>query len=361
MPLRPRLALLLATACQSPPASETSFGGQGDTTTAATTAADTTHSVADDTSSTSTGSSTGALPADSSTTTAGSTDPAIFDLGTDHDLGSPAPAGCQGKVDLLFVVARDGWVDEGQKQLIAAFPPLMARLGDTFADFDPHVMVVNSEPFWGDPSCNDDCDQQVCEDIGYPCDKLGLVTWCDRAMGAGTVFNAGDHAANKPCKIANGRRFLTREQPDLAATFACIAQVGGSGYGDMGDAIMNAMTSQLSGPGGCNDKFFRKDALLLITFIGGADMQGIDSKGTPEQWTEAVLDAKQGDYGSVVMLSIGISEPDCPWWGDRICTLANGFPYHHVADAKATNYTPAFEAAAALVHEACTAFIPPPV
>lgn len=365
MPSRPLSALLLAAACQSPVASETSFGGQGDsTTTTGTSAASSTTTAPDDTTSTSTG--TSASPPHGSSTTADSTDtlPAVFDLGTDHDLGSPAPAGCQGKVDLLFVIARMGTLAPNlQSRLIAAFPHFMGALKQRFSDFDPHIMVIDGDEGWGFDDCNEECTPDGCEyDPSYPCDKLDLVTWCDRAIGAGTVFNAGGDASNKPCNISSGKRFLTRDQPEMNATFACIAQVGVSGYARLGDALMYASTSQLSGPGGCNDKFFREDALLMVIFVGGSDVEGANpfSQGTPGQWTEAVLNVKHGDYGSVVMLAIGTSAPDCPWWGDRICTLANGFPYHHVADARVTSYIPAFDAATELVDQACAAFIPPP-
>jgi hypothetical protein len=71
----------------------------------------------------------------------------------------------------------------------------------------------------------------------YPCDLLHLVTDCDRTIGAGNVFAAGGNASNKPCKIAGGRRYLTKEQPNLAETFSCVAKLGHSGYDLMGEAL----------------------------------------------------------------------------------------------------------------------------
>ena len=44
---------------------------------------------------------------------------------------------------------------------------------------------------------------------------------------------------------------------------------------------------------------------------------------------------------------------------DRIGTLAMMFPYHHLEDALAEDYGPAFVEAAGLVETACAGFAPP--
>ena len=91
-------------------------------------------------------------------------------------------------------------------------------------------------------------------------------------------------------------------------TFECIARVGNSGYGMLGQALTAAMQEDINGPGGCNEGFLREDALLMVTFIAAnPDAPGLpaSSKGTPTEWAQAVLDAKHGDKNSVVMFNIG--------------------------------------------------------
>ena len=80
-------------------------------------------------------------------------------------------------------------------------------------------------------------------------------------LGAGEVFPAGvSGEANKPCPIDGGRRYLVKGQSNLEETFACIATVGASGYGWLGQALTAAMQTNINDPGGCNNGFLRKDA-----------------------------------------------------------------------------------------------------
>jgi hypothetical protein len=41
------------------------------------------------------------------------------------DFGSDSPVGCKGKIDFLFVIARNGNMGLRQKQLTAAFPQFL--------------------------------------------------------------------------------------------------------------------------------------------------------------------------------------------------------------------------------------------
>ena len=71
-------------------------------------------------------------------------------------------------------------------------------------------MVVDGGGGWGSDWCNEKCTPQGCPGVEYfPCDLVDTVTECDQTLGAGTVFPAGGYAANKPCGVADGRRFLT--------------------------------------------------------------------------------------------------------------------------------------------------------
>lgn len=351
---RPLLALLLATACQAPPASSTGFASTPEATSLAssddTSTGTTAPPVAD--------SSTSEHSTSTTTTETTAAETQTFDLGTTADLGSAHPAGCNGKIDFLFVLTRGTVMGEAQHRLIAAFPQFMATLQSQFADFDYHIMIVDGDASWGLTSCNEDCDQPICAEIGYPCAQLDQVTYCDNFMGTGTVFPAGGQASNKPCPIAGGKRFLSRAEPNLNEAFACVAQIGRSGDGKIGEALVASLSHQIAGPGGCNDDFLRDDALLMVTLIGG-DIGGSQaSAGTPETWTQAVVEAKRGDLASVVVVGINYDD-ECPWW-DRFCTFVSGFPHHHLANLYTLDYTPIFADAADLVEEACEGFVPPP-
>jgi hypothetical protein len=294
------------------------------------------------------------------------------------DFGDGKPIGCKGKIDFLFVISRALNMSYRQEQLTLAFPQFIAAIQSKFADFDYHIMVVTGDEGWGNEMCTELCPTLACK-VGepccswfdpdwkgkpccdlpeYPCQDLDLVTQCDRTWGAGEVFPAGRDTQNKPCPIDGGRRYLVKGQTNLEETFECIAKVGNAGWDALGQALTAVMQSNINDPGGCNPGFLRKDALLMVTFISGGYDEVSDSKGTPAEWAQAVRDAKHGDDKSVVMLSILSTEaqwvPD-----DRIGTLVEMFPFHHLEDVNAADYGPAFLEAASLVETACAGFTPP--
>ena len=357
--MRPRsrpsfLALGLTLACQ-PSQTETS----GFTTMPAmtTTPASTSSTTAADSSSSSgqsgsTSTSGAASTTSTDTSVGGSGTTLLLDVGTDMDIGDAKPPGCKGKIDFLFVISRAWTMKGSQEKLITAFPAFIETIKSKFADFDFHIMVIDGDHEWGLEPCDADCEKQgSCAVPGYPCDLLDLVTTCDRTIGAGNVFAAGGYASNKPCDIAGGRRYLTKDQPNLTETFACVAKLGISGYDLMGEALTMAMKPEINAPGGCNAGFLRDDALLMVTFIGGYDY---NSKWDPGTWAANVLKAKKDDPGAVVMLSI--LDPTCPP-PDRICALVKKFPYHMVVDGD-LDFDMAFDAATDLVEVACTEYIP---
>lgn len=358
MPARALLLPLLALACQAAPPADTGFGPTPNaTSTGTTTSSADTSSSTSEASTTQPAASTTSSTSDPSTTTT----TAIFDLGTTADLGSAGPPGCKGKIDFLFVISRDDGMELMQKEMSAAVPAFLATIQTKFSDFDYHLMVVDGDDTWGLPKCTDECPKpfQECVTDDYPCELLDLVTACDRTLGAGNVFAAGGQAYNKPCPIADGRRFVTRDQPDLAETFKCMAQLGISGRGWMGEALMMALSTQLTLPGGCNQGFLRKDALLMVTLIDwNYDYEGKPngSAGTPTEWAQAVVAAKHGDPDSIVMFSI--LDPECPPW-DRTCEMVRMFPNHHISANTAPDFAPAFDEATDLVEAACEEFVPP--
>ena len=279
----------------------------------------------------------------------------LHDVGGMPDVGSLAPPGCKGKIDFLFVVSRAETMQTIQQRIVDAFADFHATIQAKFEDFDYHIMVVDGDAEWGNWTCNETCTPQECPFPDYPCQYIDELTACDNTMGAGTIINGGYYASNKLCGVVGGRRYLTREQPNLAETFACIAQVGCSGYQVLGDAVTAAVGPELNGPGGCNQGFLRDDALLMITFVMG----GIDpySSGTSEEWAQQILAAKHGDPRSVVMF--GMFAPDCvDDEQDRLSQMVQMFPHWQVESNLVTDYGPAFEKATDMIAEACSEFIP---
>lgn len=281
-----------------------------------------------------------------------------FDVGSTQDFGSDKPAGCDGKIDFLFIISRYAGMEFFQAQLLDAFPQFIDTIEAKFANFDYHIMVVDADELWGLSTCDEKCPVQCVP--GYPCGYTP--TTCDTTMGAGVVFPAGDDATNKLCKIDGGRRYMTKGQADLKGTFPCVAQVGSSGRDWMGEALTAAVKSGLNGPGGCNAGFLRDDALLMVTLISNTFDYGPKpwgSVGTPETWAAAVLAAKHDDPEAVVMLSItDPGQPECNA-NDRICQMVKKFPHRLLWDVWAPDYGPAFDHATELVDEACADFVPP--
>lgn len=294
----------------------------------------------------------------STSSSSGSTGPRL-DLGDKPDLEPPQPAGCKGKIDFLFVLSNGQFVESMQAQLIDAFPKFIETIETKFADFDYHIMVADGGcGYWGTMTCNKACPEtpgDMC--AGYPCDQLDKVTACDPVCGAGVVFNAGIGTMNKPCDVMGGHRYLTRGYPGLKDTFACIAQVGGSGGDTLGATLVAAMSPDINGPGGCNEDFLRDDALLVLTLA--TVTADTDSPGSPAEWAQAVIAAKHDDSHAIVAFGIGAYKIGGKCQDiDTVCQVVDQFPYSHWITADEPDFGPGFDAATDLIEEACLDFIP---
>jgi hypothetical protein len=370
------VTLLVLGACQAPTSDSSAFT----TTVPVTTVPDGSSSG-----SSSTSSSSGTTTAGDSGSGSGGADTTTEpprDLGTMPDFGDGTPVGCKGKIDFLFVIMRGETMTERQAQLALAVPQFIDTIQAKFEDFDYHIMVVDGDggegEGWGSGVCNEVCPNLACKvgedccpwdnlpdhgkpccaDPNYPCHDLDLVTACDWAWGAGTVFPAGSFTADKPCPIEGGRRYIVKGQANLDKTFACIANVGVAGWKSLGQALTAAVQKSINDPGGCNAGFLRKDALLMVTTIyTNADTTEFGSEGTPAEWAQAVIDAKGDDEKSVVMYNIGGT--GCSP-ADRVCQMVKMFTYHHLVHIDEPDYGPGFGEAASLVETACAGFTPPP-
>ncbi|MBL9102502.1 MAG: hypothetical protein JNL82_16190 [Myxococcales bacterium] len=326
--------------------------------------------------SSSTGDASSTGPADDSTGSSGGSDTGILrDVGTAMDFGPVQPPGCEGKVDILFVISRLGTMKTEQTQLLASFAGFIDTIEQKLEGFDVHILTANPDGKWpgynfcegGDGQCSEHYPNCGPYALDYDCQTYAdLVTECDKVLGAGLTFNVGAHAANELCDLHGGHRYIVGDDPDMASAFECIAKVGVSG-GDppMGDAMIAALSPELNGPGGCNEGFLRDDALLVVVLI--TDTADTESQSYDKTQYEAIVAAK-GDPSAVVMLAVvaqplGDAEPvpGCTYDNDPpldFGELFSRFAYTAVGDTCAQSYAPFFDEAVGKIGEACESFIP---
>lgn len=351
------LSALSLSACSPTPAT-TSFGAGEPLTsvsgTETSTAASTTSNAAR---------TTGDLGSTSGSTTTSSG--AVPDLGTMPDLGSPLPAGCEGKkIDFLFVISNANTMEFAQKNLLAAFPGFMDAI--EAKGIDKHILVTTSRPLWKMYDCADctsDCDKN-----GSPPECGAELTECDSMLGAAYTFPQGEGASNRRCTLAGGTRYITSKEVQVDSAFKCLATVGiGGTNAYAAGAVRAAISPALNEEGACNDGFLRQDALLVITII--TDTGDTDSMGDPEEWAADVLKAKKGDPDAIYLLVI-TSDADIPGHlckpnqvgldeKGRLRLWTEMMDHASNQSICAEDYVPYFEGALATIIELCESFVPP--
>ncbi|HEY8375138.1 MAG TPA: hypothetical protein VIK91_01560 [Nannocystis sp.] len=248
-----------------------------------------------------------------------------------------------------------------QDQLKAAFPGFIATLESEFADFDYHILSANTSALWGQPVLCAGC-KDVCPEVPeYPCGVEPEA--CDTIRGAGVTYPIGEHASNKRCELASGRRYITTGQPDLVDAFTCIASVGINGSDEVAEVTVKALADELNAPGGCNEGFLRDDALLFVVAV--QDTYDDFSDGTPQDWADALVQAKGGDADAVVLLvlSTDIDKPGglCGKTigvEHNLRTWTELLPHGLFRSICAESYAPFFAEAAAKNKEQCDVFVP---
>ena len=359
----PVLAALVLAACGdvSPPGFSTgpAITSVSASTSSSSTGADpaSTGSANDSTgNSASTGTSTG-----SSTGFGSSTGPEL-----PPDFGPPGPAGCQGKIDFLFVISNSPTMKGHQSQVLASLPEFITKIQAEFAGFDTHIMVTDTDQFW---------EMDDCSACGPGCDPAGdpplcgaALDTCDKTIGAGMIFPSGIDSSARRCNLAAGR-YITSDDPDPIEAFLCVAQVGSEGGAPRtADAMVAALSWPLLGtngyPPGCNQGFLRDDALLVVTLI--SDQPDEDSSGPAKAWLKALMDAKHQD-GEAFQLLVITTDHDVV---GGLCGVYIGFtnrlrefvdivPHGEIGSICADSYGPFFDVAVAEVLKRCESFVAP--
>ncbi len=286
------------------------------------------------------------------------------------DVGLPttgeAGAGCNEKIDLLFILS-DGYLVADILDL--STPEFLKTMEEDLAEFDLHVMVVDPHGEWGDDvrcpknKCPADGGCLVAGYEDFPCWALheeGALTKCDHTRGAGLIFPAGAGAANKPCGVPEGRRYITNSDPNFAEAFSCLSgRSGGSGgVSEHGTTLGRALAFDLKY--GCHEGFLRDDALLLVVQVV---QQSYEMMNAPA-WADYVLEAKDFEQDMVAVLGVAID-----WGGYEPVPLCEGaehrperagfsewvtyFDHSVFASRCEPDYAPFFAEVAAMSAELC--------
>lgn len=195
----------------------------------------------------------------------------LLDLGGDTTAteGTGSDEECE-KIDLLFVIDNSKSMETEQAFLQEAFPAFVSAIeGVLPAATDFHVGVTttdsnglvpgtfNQQPNFSEDSC---------------VTTLGALVTRATPDGGNTAYGEG-------CGFASNQGFMTNTE-NLAAEFACAAEVGIYGYtGEAhAGALVAALSGELNGAGGCNEGFLRDDALLVTIIISDED----DSESLPD-------------------------------------------------------------------------------
>jgi hypothetical protein len=286
---------------------------------------------------------------------------------TGADDGLIPDDGCR-KVDFLFVIDNSVSMENEQTALVEAFPGFMDTIQSTLPDnSDYHVMVADTDE-WGrcdtaNPWSGYDPGSDTCN--GYT--NQTVFEECDRTLGAGVVHPAGQYASNMLCPLQGGHRYIESGEPDLGAAFSCTAQVGVAGHPAERpmDAMVAALAPGINAPGGCNEGFLRDDALLVVTFM--SDDPNYEDADGPQQWYDAVVQAKLGDPSAVVVLGLtpawdGCQDGKGPPKGEHWAEFLGHFDDHGIHGnvcGTAQDYVDFFQMAVSTIAQACNEYIPP--
>lgn len=360
---RPDLLLLAASlafvACGDPPRSEMEAAGSSASASATAASSAETGTASDpddddDDSGETDSAGVTSSPADESSGSGG----VKLDVGHDTDQGpgsgDPESDECT-NVDLLFVIDDSGSMADNQEQLVASFPGFVAGIQEQLGFAESyHIGVVTTSNYTNNPPACYRHGDLVTQTVGAP------------------------ESSNAVCNpFTSGSSFIDETEPDLAAKFGCIAQVGGGGDDDEKPitSLLNALSPGNNATGGCNDGFFRLDSLLVVVIISDEDDVLEEclpdefpcfpngTEGTPQEWHDAVLAYKGYIPQNVVVLSLIGTQAGNPCNAtpaSRLMSFTNAFGSNgHIGDVCAASYDQFFVDVLPLIDEACENYVEP--
>lgn len=297
------------------------------------------------------------------------------------DVGGEPLMGCE-KVDFLFVIDNSVSMASHQEALIASFSGFIDAIKNTLnATSDYNIMVVDTDPGTRctpegciDPNMWVSC-LCVGPENGDAC--VSPYSECDSRRGAGVLEPRGRGASNQLCEVYGGNRYIVVDEPNLLDAFSCVAQVGEAGKANERpmDSMVAAVSAELNESGGCNEGFLRDDAILVVTIISD-DPNYADTPG-PQEWKDALVEAKNGDEGAIVVLGLLPEYLTCDVAAIDLCGIGltpgpnpnSGLHWVEFVESFGEqglwglvcvdDYTPFFQEAVDIVDEVCDSFIPP--
>lgn len=303
----------------------------------------------------------------------GDDDGAKFDVGGD-DSGGPPQQGCEG-IDFLFIIDNSGSMADEQANLISSFPGFISSIETKAAELeadDFHIMIVDTD---GSSNPLQAACLMQCQIMGTCPTNPTCEFTCPDSVGTGKT----EDGAAAPCNVQGDQNYMLDDQPDLAETFACIANVGTDGSGGelQVRALISAISIEYNEPDGCNEGFMRDDSILVVTIITDEEDSPDDpagsSPGDPAGWKASVIAAKQGNEGGIVMLGLvgdtgtpgAICDPLDDSAGEgaeespRLREFIGSMQNNVLGSVCAPDYTDFFQDAVDLIETTCEEFSPP--
>jgi hypothetical protein len=302
----------------------------------------------------------------------------LLDVGPGPEDPDSTSDGCTA-LEFLFVVDNSGSMGDEQQNLVASFPQFIATIEQTVAIDDYRILVVETgvQEFYEELlECEEDCADPDEEDCSVPgmgdvaCNALPAIPQCELTLGAGRVESAALPPSS--CGVEGDGRYLTPSQPDLSATFQCMALVGTDGDGSEQPirAMLDAVGPVATG-GACNDGFLRDDAVLVVTLITDEEEE---LASAVESWRTELVAAKGGNESAVVMLGLisdshlaeGVCTPTDPMLGSggaepspRLWSFVESFGDRGVLGSVCEpDYAPFFQRAIDVIDFACEEYVP---
>ena len=311
-------------------------------------------------------------------------DDAKFDLGGGDPIDDGGSDGGCAKIDFLFVIDDSGSMGTSQSALVASFPGFVDAIQETVNGQDHNIMVVTSSSLesrgkggWYCACQDEECCAQHCEvgwvnecqpgSCGGPACAPSTEP-CRATYGAGkTRYPAEGNVGATSCGIADGKRYITDQQPALESTFGCMASTSTFGTEENNvTVLLEALSPEMTGAGGCNEGFLRDDAILVITILSDASVTASEqANGDPQQWYESIVATKGGNEEAIVMIGLfnDAADEGSPCYNlgpaDKLFDLVDLFgPRGFSASICQESYDELFTEAVAGIDATCDAFEP---
>jgi hypothetical protein len=264
-------------------------------------------------------------------------------------------------VDVLFVIDDSSSMGDNQMSLVASFDGFVQGMQENLQYAESyHIGIVTSDDYgFNAPGCT--------------------------SIGDLVTRTGGFDSSMASCEpYSSGKRYMDETEPDLAAKFACAAQVGSQGNDDerMMRGLLDAVDPAANDPNGaaCNAGFARDDSLLVIVLISDEDdvpepymcdpdnpfdnpCDTVGSGGTPDDWYAELATKKSNIDTNVVVLSLVGLAGDNPCGAvpaSKLIGFANRFDSNgYTDDICASSYDEFFANALPIIDSACSEYVPP--